>query len=154
MPPRMLSEYARLSPRKNVLPGCGGAARGKARAKPPRLGRDQRGQAMIEAAFMLFWLSFMLMFLLWGRTLYESMARTEEDLRYDLRKQLDKIAGDSFQRVEKKAEATLKVPGAIGEKLGETTIRVPLKLIGYGGSYTGRTKSEYFRSTRERKIKE
>ena len=154
MPPRMLSQYARLSPRKTVLPGCGGAARGTACAKPPRLGRDERGQAMIEAAFMLFWLSFALMFFLWGRTLYESMARTEEDLRYDLRKQLDKIAGDSFQRVEKKAEATLKVPGVIGEQLGETTIRVPLKLIGYGGSYTGRTKSEYFRSTRERKINE
>ena len=109
---------------------------------------------MIEAAFMLFWLSFLLMFLLWGRTLYENMARTEETLRYDLRKELDKIAGDSFQRVEKKAEATLKVPGSIGEQLGENPIRVPLTLIGYGGSYTGKTKSEYFRSTRERKIEE
>lgn len=109
---------------------------------------------MIEAAFMLFWLSFLLMFLLWGRTLYEKMARTEETLRYDLRKELDKIAGDSFQRVKKQAEATLKVPGSIGEQLGENPIRVPLTLIGYGGSYTGNSKSEYFRSTRERKIEE
>ncbi|WP_300156249.1 hypothetical protein [Solidesulfovibrio sp.] len=122
--------------------------------KPSRLGRDQRGQAMIEAAFMLFWLSFALMFFLWGRTLYENMARTEEELRYDLRKELDKIAGDSFRRVEKKAEATLKVPGVIGEKLGENPIRVPLRLIGYGGSYTGRTESEYFCYYRKRKISE
>ncbi|HML60507.1 MAG TPA: hypothetical protein PKD41_06425 [Solidesulfovibrio sp.] len=124
------------------------------RHKAARLGQDQRGQAMIEAAFMLFWLSFVLMFLLWGRTLYENMARTEETLRHDWRKQVDKIAGDSFQRVEKKAEATLDVPGSIGKALGQNPIRVPLQIIGYGGSYQGKTKSEYFRSTRERKINE
>lgn len=109
---------------------------------------------MIEAAFMLFWLSFLLMFLLWGRTLYENMARTEETLRYDLRKKLDDIAAKSFQRVEKKAEATLDVPGVIGEQLGQNPIRVPLKLIGYGGSYQGERQSEYYCYTRERKINE
>ncbi len=119
-----------------------------------RLSRDERGQAMIEAAFMLFWLSFVLMFLLWGRTLYENMARAEENLRYDLREKLDAIAGKSFRRVEKKTEAVLEVPGTIGEKLEQNPVRVPLRLIGYGGSYTGRTKSEYFCYVRERKINE
>lgn len=124
------------------------------RTNVARLARDQHGQAMIEAAFMLFWLSFVLMFLLWGRTLYEDMARTEEDLRYELRNKLDAIAGDSFRRVVKKAEATLEVPGVIGEKLEENPVRVPLALIGYGGSYTGRTQSEYFCYFRKRQVKE
>ena len=124
------------------------------RKKAARLARDQRGQAMIEAAFMLLWLSLVLMFLLWGRTLYENMARAEEDLRYDLRRKLDAIAGDSFGRVEKKTEATLYVPGVIGEKLGQNPVRVPLRLIGYGGSYTGRTQSEYFCYFRKRTINE
>jgi len=124
------------------------------RGKAARLARDQRGQAMIEAAFMLFWLSLALMFLLWSRTLYETMARTEEDLRYDLRKKLDEVAGEAFRRVEKKAVATLEVPGVIGEKLGQNPVRVPLALIGYGGSYTGRTQSEYFCYFRKRQVNE
>jgi C4-dicarboxylate-specific signal transduction histidine kinase len=116
--------------------------------------KNQAGQAMIEAAFMLFLLSFFLMFLLWGRTLYESMARAQETLRYDLRKKLDGMAKDSFQRVEKKAEATLKVPGTIGEKLEQNPVRVKMRAIGYGGSYQGKTKSEYLCGQKKRTIKE
>ncbi len=124
------------------------------RGQAARLSRDAGGQAMIEAAFMLFWLSFVLMFLLWSRTLYENMARAEEDLRYELRRKLDDIAGKSFRRVEKRTEATLEVPGVIAEKLGQNPVRVPLRLIGYGGSYTGRDKSEYFCYYRKRQVSE
>lgn len=127
---------------------------GGLRGKAARLGRDEAGQAMIEAAFMLFWLSFVLMFLLWSRTLYENMARAEEDLRYELRRKLDDIAGKPFRRVEKRTEATLEVPGVIAEKLGQNPVRVPLRLIGYGGSYTGRDKSEYFCYYRKRQVSE
>ncbi len=109
---------------------------------------------MIEAAFMLFFLSFFLMFLLWGRTLYEEMARTQETLRYDLRKELDKKADGSFGKVEKKAEAVVDVPGTIGEKLGQNPVRVPMRAVGYAGSYQGKTYSEYLRFYRAREIKE
>jgi len=109
---------------------------------------------MIEAAFMLFLLSFFLMFLLWGRTLYEEMARTQETLRYDLRKALDDAASGSFKKIEKKAEAVLKVPGSIGEKLGENPVRVPMRAVGYGGCYQGTYYSEYLRFYRAREIKE
>jgi hypothetical protein len=126
----------------------------KAGGKSLYLYPGQEGQAMIEAAFMLFLLSFFLMFLLWGRTLYEDMARTQETLRYDLRKELDAKADGSFQKIEKKAEATLKVPGSIGEKLGQNPVRVPMRAVGYAGSYQGTFYSEYLRFYRAREIKE
>lgn len=103
---------------------------------------------------MLFWLSFFLMFLLWGRTLYENMARGQETLRYELRKKLDDRAKDAFQRVEKKVEATLDVPGTIGEALDQNPVRVPMRLVGYGGSYQGKSWSEYLRYYRARTINE
>lgn len=122
--------------------------------KYSRLNLGQQGQALIEAAFMLFWLSFFLMFLLWGRTLYENMARGQETLRYELRKKLDDMAKGSFQRVEKKVEATLDVPGTIGEALDQNPVRVPMRLVGYGGSYQGKYWSEYLRYYRARTINE
>ncbi len=109
---------------------------------------------MIEAAFMLFLLSFFLMFLLWGRTLYEEMARAQETLRYDLRKELDSKAEGFFRKIEKKAEAVVDVPGSIGEKLGQNPVRVPMRAVGYGGSYQGRYYSEYLLRYRVREIKE
>jgi len=114
----------------------------------------QEGQAMVEAAFMLFLLSFFLMFLLWGRTIYEEMARTQETLRYDLRKALDEAASGSFKKIEKKAEAVIKIPGTIAEKLTENPVRIPMRAVGYGGSYQGTYYSEYLRYYRAREIKE
>lgn len=115
---------------------------------------NESGQAMIEAAFMLFWLSFFLMFLLWGRTLYENMARGQETLDYDMRKKLDDVAKGSFRKVEKSVEAVLDIPGVIAEKLEQNPVRVPMSATAYGGSYQGNFKSEYVRYYRERKINE
>lgn len=110
---------------------------------------------MIEAAFMLFFMSFFLMFIIYGYTLFENMARTLEDLRYEWREKSDQAAGDSFKSVSVKKTASMRVEGVIGDKLSENPVKVSLSLEGYAGSYTGE-KKDYFTThgQKTRKIKE
>jgi hypothetical protein len=109
---------------------------------------------MIEAAFMLFFLSFFLMFLVYGYTLYESMTSTLEDLRYQWREQSEKDADDKFRAVNKEKKATMQVSGVIGDKLTENPVQVSLILKGYAGSYTGTGKNKFAKQgTSDRTIK-
>lgn len=98
---------------------------------------------MIEAAFMLFFLSFFLMFLIYGYTLFESMTRTLEDLRYQWREQSEKAAGGEFKAVQVEKDATMQVSGVIGDKLTQNPVQVPLLLKGYAGAYTGIGKNKF-----------
>ncbi len=109
---------------------------------------------MIEAAFMLFFLSFILMFLIYGYTLFESMTRTLEDLRYQWREQSEKDADGTFKLVKKEKEAIMQVSGVIGDKLTGNPVRVALLLKGYAGSYTGTGKNTFAKKgTSDRTIK-
>lgn len=109
---------------------------------------------MIECAFMLFFLSFFLMFLVYGQTLYETMTRTLEDLRYEWREQSENKAGGKFMKVEKKT-ALMEVSGVIAEKLDANPVEVPLSLSGYAGSYKGTGKNKFAKHGHsERTIKE
>ena len=110
---------------------------------------------MIECAFMLFFLSFFLMFLLYGKTLYETMSRTLEDLRYEWREQSENKAKGKFMKVEKKKTALMEVSGVIADKLDANPVKVPLSLQGYAGSYTGTGKNKFAKHGQsERTIKE
>lgn len=109
---------------------------------------------MIEAAFMLFFLSFFLMFLLYGYTLYESMSSTLEDLRYHWREKSEQVADGKFQSVKKQKNAIMQVSGVIGDKLTENPVQVSLFLKGYAGSYTGTGKNKFAKQgTSDRTIK-
>jgi len=98
---------------------------------------------MIEAAFMLFFLSFFLMFLIYGYTLFETMTRTLEDLHYQWREQSEKVAEGDFKAVKVEKKATMQVSGVIGDKLSQNPVQVPLRLEGYAGSYTGMLKNTF-----------
>jgi hypothetical protein len=114
----------------------------------------ESGAAMIEAAFMLFFLSFFLMFLVYGYTLYESMSSTLEDLRYQWRENSEQLADGKFRLVNKKKDAIMRVSGVIGDKLTENPVQVSLILKGYAGTYTGTGKNKFAKQgTSDRTIK-
>jgi hypothetical protein len=98
---------------------------------------------MIEAAFMLFFLSFFLMFLIYSYTLFENMTRTLEDLRYQWREQSEQAAWGAFKKVTAETNATMQVSGVIGDKLTQNPVQVRLRLQGYAGSYTGMLQSTF-----------
>lgn len=109
---------------------------------------------MIEAAFMLFFLSFFLMFLVYGYTLYETMTRTLEELRYDWREKSEKAADGKFGWVKAEKTATMKVEGFVGDKLDANPVKAPLILHGYAGATTGTGKNKFAKKgTSDRTIK-
>jgi hypothetical protein len=122
-------------------------------ARKARHSNGESGAAMIEAAFMLFFLSFFLMFLLYGYTLFETMTRTLEDLRYQWREKSEKAADNEFKAVKVEKNAIMQVSGVIGDKLSENPVQVPLFLKGYAGSYTGTGKNKFAKHTSDRTIK-
>jgi hypothetical protein len=115
--------------------------------------KGQEGAAMIEAAFMLFFMSFFLMFIIYGYTLFESMTRALEDLRYEWREKSEQTAGGDFNSVSVEKTASMKVEGVIGDKLTENPVTVPLSLKGYAGSWTGEGRNSFAEhGTKTRKI--
>lgn len=108
-----------------------------------KLIKDENGQAMIELVLLLPFFFLVMMLLIFVYSLNSNIIRVQKDMSYLLLKKVAQKSRGAFQPISVRGRASVEVPGKLKRVLGQSFVRVNMKLNSFAGAYQGKGRSKY-----------
>ena len=110
---------------------------------PPVFLRNQKGQAIVELAFMMVFLAVILLAMVIIHELGMKSTIAIDSLRQEMRSSMRANAGAPFAGNRVNKDVFVNIPGKMKQVFGRPFIKVSHKIEFYEGSYQGNSLSKY-----------